>query len=357
MSRQPRGPGVRIVVVGATGNTGTSVVEALVRDPRVESVLGLARRVPRWTPSKTEWASADVTDADLTGLFAGADAVIHLAWLFRPSQRPVVTWRTNVLGSLRVFEAAAAAGVPALVHASSVGAYSPGPKDKAVDETWPTHGWPEAAYCREKAYLERALDAYEPRHPGVRVVRLRPGFLFKKESATQQRRLFAGPLVFGPMVRPGVIPLVPDVPGLRFQALHTADAADAYLEAALRPVRGAFNIAAGPVVDARLLADLLGSRPVSMPRWPLRMAVAAAWQLRLAPASPQLFDAVMRMPVMDTTRAEAELGWSPRYSAREALEEFLEGLREGGGMETPPLAPDSASGRIHEVATGVTRRP
>ena len=82
--------------------------------------------------------------------------------------------------------------MPALVYASSVGAYSPGPKDRAVDEGWPTHGWPGASYTREKAYLERVLDAFEARHPGVRVVRMRPGFIFKRESAHEQRRIFGG---------------------------------------------------------------------------------------------------------------------------------------------------------------------
>jgi UDP-glucose 4-epimerase len=36
---------MRIVIVGATGNVGTSVVGALAADPAVESVLGLARRL------------------------------------------------------------------------------------------------------------------------------------------------------------------------------------------------------------------------------------------------------------------------------------------------------------------------
>ena len=53
--------------------------------------------------------------------------------------------------------------VGAVVYASSVGAYSPSPKDRAVDEGWPTDGWPSAAYIREKAYLERVLDGVEER--------------------------------------------------------------------------------------------------------------------------------------------------------------------------------------------------
>src|SRR5690606_9993072 len=121
--------------------------------------------------------------APLGEAFAGADAVVHLAWAFQPTHDPATTWRTNVLGSMRVFDAVAAAGVPALLHASSVGAYSPGPKDHAVDESWPTHGWPDAAYCREKAYLERALDTFERDHPAPRVVRMPPALLLQPSPA------------------------------------------------------------------------------------------------------------------------------------------------------------------------------
>jgi nucleoside-diphosphate-sugar epimerase len=332
--------GLRVVVVGATGNVGTSVVEALRRHPAVASVLGLARRVPHWKPEGTRWAAADIDPggSELVHHFTGADAVVHLAWKFQPTHDPVTTWRTNVLGSIRVCEAVAEAGVPALVHASSVGTYSPGPKDSPVDESWPTHGWPQAAYCREKAYMERYLDAYELDHGTMRVVRMRPGFLFKRESASQQRRIFAGSLIPAQLMRPPFVPAVPDLPGLVFQALHTDDAAAAYVEAVVRQVRGAFNLAADPPLDAAELARVLAARPLRVPLPPLRAALSAAWRLRLVPASPDLFDAVLRLPLMDCSRARAELGWRPRYSAAEAVEEFLRGLREHAGMETAPLA-------------------
>ncbi|MEU4142465.1 SDR family oxidoreductase [Streptomyces parvulus] len=332
--------GSRIVVTGATGNVGTSVVKLLSEDPEVGSVLGLARRIPGWTPERTEWAAVDLASdrADLDAHFAGADAVVHLAWAFQPTHDPATTWRTNVLGSLRVFEAVAAAGVPALVHASSVGAYSPGPKDRAVDESWPTHGWPDAAYCREKAYLERTLDIFERDHPGIRVVRMRPAFLFKRESASEQRRIFGGRFLPGPAARPGALPFLPDVPGLRVQALHTDDAAHAYrLAVRSEDARGPYNLAAEPVVDAEVLAEMFGARPVRLPRTAARSAIAAAWGLRLLPASPHLFDAVLRLPLMDCTRARVELGWRATRSATEVLEEFLGGLREGAGADTAPM--------------------
>ncbi|MGA4838202.1 NAD-dependent epimerase/dehydratase family protein [Streptomyces sp. G45] len=330
---------LRVVVTGATGNVGTSLVRQLGEEPAVDTVVGIARRTPDWHPPKTEWVVADVAAQDrLVKHFAGADAVVHLAWRLQPARDPATTWRTNVLGSVEVFRAAAAAGVPALVHASSVGAYSPGPKDRAVDESWPTHGWPEAAYCREKAYLERALDAFEREHPAMRVVRMRPAFLFREESASQQRRLFAGRRAPGPLARPDLLPVLPDVPGLRVQALHTEDAARAYRLAVLGSARGAFNLAADPPLDAAVLAERFGARRVRLPRGAARAALAAAWGLRLVPASPQLFDAVLRLPLMDCARAGDELGWRPEHSALTAVEELLHGMRHGAGMPTPPLA-------------------
>ncbi|MFF3609344.1 NAD-dependent epimerase/dehydratase family protein [Streptomyces sp. NPDC002463] len=331
---------MKVVVTGATGNAGTSVVHALAAEPTVTDVLGLARRTPDLNVRGVRWEAADIEPggADLDRLFAGADAVVHLAWKFQPTHDPVETWRTNVLGGIRVFEACARAGIHVLVHASSVGAYSPGPSDgRPVDESWPTHGWPGAAYTREKAYLERYLDGYQLAHPDMRVVRMRPGFLFKATSASEQRRIFAGPLLPGRLVRPGLLPVLPAVTGLRFQALHTDDAADAYRRAVVRPVRGPFNLVADPVLDTAAVARLLDARAVPLPAPAVRAALAAAWQLHLVPAAPGLLDAVLRLPLLDAGRAREELGWVPTHTASEAVTAFLEGLREGIGLATPPL--------------------
>ena len=349
---------MRVVVLGATGNVGTSVVQSLAAEPEVTSVLGLARRLPDWQVPKTQWVAADMASDDLVAQLRGADVVVHLAWLIQPTHDPHLTWRVNVLGSIRVLRAVAEARVPALVYASSVGAYSPGPKDRPVDESWPTHGQPTAAYTREKAYLERLLDTFEREHPDRRVVRLRPGFIFKREAGSQQRRLGIGPLLPHRLVRPDLIPVLPDLPGLRFQALHSLDVGEAYRLAAIRPVRGAFNLAAEPVLDMSRLARLLDARTIRVPTRGVRAALAAAWHLHLVPASPQLLDAVLQLPIMDIGRARDELGWVPRHSSLEAIAEFLDGLREGAGMDTPPLSPRTAGPlRIGEFRTGVGQRP
>ena len=348
---------MRMVITGATGNVGTSVIERLTADDAVTEIVGVARRRPDWSPPRTAWVTVDVATDDLEPVLAGADAVIHLAWAFQPTHRPLSTWRNNVLGSIRVFDAVASARVPVLVYASSVGAYSPGPNGDRVDESWPTNALPTAAYGREKSYVERVLDIFERDHPDIRVVRLRPGFIFKHSSAEEQRRLFAGPLLPNGLLRPDLIPVLPDLPGLRLQALHARDVATAYHLAVTRDVRGAFNIAAEPVLDARVLAELLEARVVRLPRAVARAALSAAWRLHLAPSTPDLLDLALSLPVMDTTRATSELGWHADVDARSAVTEVLEGMRRGAGGRTPPLRPE-AGGRLRhrELRTGVGER-
>ncbi|RRQ26591.1 NAD-dependent epimerase/dehydratase family protein [Rhodococcus sp. Eu-32] len=327
-----------VLVTGATGNLGTSVVDALTRNPRVGRIIGLARRAPTLQPDRTTFVEADIAKDDLLPFFSNVDVVVHLAWQFQPTRDPAHTWSANVLGALAVFDAAARAHVPSLIYSSSVGAYAPGPKDTAVKEDWPTHGWPGAAYTREKSYLERALDAFELQHPSMRIVRIRPAFVFKPEASTEQRRLFAGPFLPPQLVRPELIPFVPKLPGLVFQAVHSADVGDAFSRAATNHAHGAFNIAAEPPVTAAVLADVLGARVVPVPVMPVRALVTLLWKLRIVPTSPDLLDAVLRLPLMDTSRARTELGWQPRHTSAEALSEFVRGVHEVRDAPTPPLS-------------------
>lgn len=348
---------MRIVVTGATGNVGTSVVAALGADPRVTEIVGLARRRPRLQSPRTTWVEADVVDAPLAELFRGADAVIHLAWLIQPSHDAARLEAVNVTGTRRVFEAAAEAGVGALVHASSSGAYSPGPGDRAVDESWPTDGTPSSFYARHKAAAERALDAVEAANPELRVVRLRPALTFKREAGSEIRRLFAGRLLPPRLVDPRLLPVLPLPAGLRVQAVHAADVAEAYrLAVTDERARGAYNVAADPVLDGAALARALGARPLRLPVRPLRAAADLTWRLRLQPTPAGWLDMGMAAPLMDSGRIRRELGWEPRHAADEALLELLAGMRESAGAPTPPLAPRTG-GRLRwrELAGRVRR--
>jgi UDP-glucose 4-epimerase len=349
---------MRVVVVGASGNVGTSLLRSLADEPAVDSILGVARRIPRQSFPKTEWRQGDITSSPLRALFQDADAVVHLAWLIQPGRDKQQLREVNVEGSARVFRAVAAAGVPVLVYASSIGAYAPGPKRRGVDESWPTTGIPSSFYARHKAEVERLLDRFEDEHPDTRVVRLRPGLIFKRDAASGIRRLFAGPFLPNFLVRPRLIPVVPDHPRLVFQAVHSYDVADAYRLALVNDeARGAYNVAADPVLDPGELARALGARRVPVPRGLLRGAAALTYRLRLQPSEPGWVDMAFAVPVMDTTRARTELGWRASRSSSEALLELLEGMREGAGLDTPPLEPGGAGPlRARELASGVGAR-
>jgi nucleoside-diphosphate-sugar epimerase len=198
------------------------------------------------------------------------------------------------------------------------------------------------------------LDVFEREHPGIRVVRVRPAFVFQRSSAAQQRRLFGGPLVPGSLLRPSLVPLVPFPAGLRMQAVHSDDVGDALrrvLEA--DDATGAFNLAADDSLDGDDVAGLFEARRLPVPPRAARAALSAAWHARAVPAPPDLYDALLRLPTMSTERATSVLGWSPAFSAADALTDMLAGLRTGQGGDTPPLRPDAGgTARWREVASG-----
>jgi UDP-glucose 4-epimerase len=349
---------MRVVITGATGNAGSALVAALAADPAIDEVVGIARRPAPPGYPLTAFAQRDVSADDLVEVFAGADAVVHLAWEIQPSRDRDRLWRTNVLGTRRVIDAVVEASVPRLVMASSIGVYSKGPKDRLVDEAWPRAGIASSTYSVHKAAVERLLDAAEVRHPRLRIIRLRPALIFQRASASEQRRLFAGPLVPGRILRRGRLPLLPDVPGLRFQAVHARDVAEAYRLAILSPTaHGAYNVAADPVLDMPMIGASRGARTVPVPRVVARRAFGAAYALRLHPSEPSWLDVGLDTPLVSSARIRGELGWSPRRSGLDTINEVIDGLADGAGGGTEPLAPDAGiRGRLAELGEGVGRR-
>ncbi len=351
---------MRIVVTGATGNVGSQLLPQLVEHPDVTAVVGIARRLPDEPADGVEWHALDVAEDDLVPALTGADVVVHLAWLLQPAHDPDEMRRVNVVGTARVLEAVARAGVPALVHASSVGAYSPGPSKSRgassprVREDHPTQGISSSTYSRHKAEAERMLDAFEAEHPERRVVRLRPGVVLQAQAASALARYFLGPFVPQALVRPALLPVVPDVDALAFQVVHAEDMARAYVLACVTPVTGAFNIATEPVLDPATLAAVLGARRVPVPAAVLRGLVDLAWRLHLVPVDPGWVDIGRRTPLLDTARARTELGWTPQHDAGQALLETVEAMGARVGGPTPVLRPRTGlSRRALEVVRGL----
>jgi nucleoside-diphosphate-sugar epimerase len=336
---------VHVLVTGASGNVGTALLRRLAEQRPEWSVTGVCRRVPPpGDPAydRVTWVPADLSRPDvddLTAALAGVDAVVHTAWLVQPSRDRSLLERTNVDGTRRVVDAATTAGVRHLVHLSSVGAYSAGPKDRAVGEDWPTGGIPSSDYSRHKAAAERLLDQIAAEAGGPVVTRVRPGLVFQRDAASEIARYFLGPLVPRKLLGRHRAPVLPVPPQATFQAVHADDLADALVRVLDARPPGAFNVAGDPVMTPRELAQVFAARWVPMPAPAVRVAAALSYRLHLQPTSPGWVDLALGVPVMSTQRVRDELGWRPAHDVRSAVAALLEGMAEGAGTVSPAMSP------------------
>ncbi len=330
---------MRVVILGATGNVGTSVVRAVRNDKSVDHVIGLARRPPNGALLGIEWRATDIARDDLTDHFQGADAVIHLAWLTQPARNESFLHQVNVAGSARVFEAVAKAGVGTLLYASSWAAYSPAATGNRVDEDWPTEGIRTSVYSRQKVEVERLLDQFETEHHFVRVVRLRPGLVLKAEAAAEIQRLFMGRLLASIAIRSSRLRAVPDISGLAFQVIHSDDLAEAYRLALLGSVTGAYNVACDLAVDGREIADHFALRRVPVNPRLARAVMSMGWQLHIQRTEPGWFDLLVGSPLLDTNRVREELGWQAQQSPLSVIRELAGSMSSQTGFGTASLQP------------------
>jgi UDP-glucose 4-epimerase len=350
---------MRLVVTGLSGNIGTALLRRLAADGGHE-IVGVCRRPPAGGEpyEHAGWVALDVAQQGarerLREIFTGADAVVHLAWGFQPSHVTAYLDRVGIAGTSAVLEAADAAGVGHLVHASSLGAYSPAPPPGAdgrpvpVDESYPTEGIGSLAYSIEKVAAERRLDEYEKSGSGrMAVTRMRPALVVQGEAGSGLLRYVLP--AFVPSSALALAKLLPLDPRLTVQTVHSADVADAIARALRHRAAGAFNLAAEPQITAQNIADALGARLVPVPRAALRGLVASTWRLGLQPLDPGWLDLAFAVPVMDSGRARRELGWTPAVDARAALAELFDGMRSGAGASSPPLRPRSAPAELRDL--------
>lgn len=352
----------RIAVTGASGNVGTSLLRALGEGDY--DVVGIARRQP--SPQdvyrNVEWHQLDVADNDaeakLGRIFRDVDCVVHLAWGFQPTRNVRYLYEVGVRGTSAVLGAADGAGVPHLVHMSSLGTYAPGRYGQRVDESWSTAGLPTSTYSRAKSAAEKLLDDYEATHTdGVGITRLRPGLIVQRGAAAGLRRY-----TLPAYINPGWLRWLPVLPldrSLTMAAIHADDVADACVRAIERRALGPFNLAAEPPLTRDDIAAALGAKPIHVPAGLLRPLLQASWRARLQPIDRGWFDMVFSAPLLNTDRAHRELGWSPRYSSLQAFGEFIDGFLHQEGMPSPVLWPRSLrTALMRDVSHGpVTTRP
>jgi nucleoside-diphosphate-sugar epimerase len=187
-----------VAVTGPTGTFGAGLVPLLQADDRVKRIVGIARRPfdpaeRGWT--KMEYRRGDVRDPSaLREAFAGADVVVHLAFLITGNASRETTWGST---STARSTSSAPPRPPAprrFVYASSVAAYGWHPDNpEPIREDWPVRPAARLFYAQEKAELEQLLGAESATTPGLALYLLRPPIVLGP-NAVGAKDLLPGPL-------------------------------------------------------------------------------------------------------------------------------------------------------------------
>src|SRR4051794_29942339 len=306
--------GLTVAITGPTGTFGGGLVPLLEADERVGRIVGVARS--EFVPAARGWTSmeyrrGDVRDPEtLREAFAGADVVVHLAFLITGKRRP-----------------GDAAGGERRRH-----------PQRSADRLF---------YARDKAETERCLLEAARAHPGTALYQVRPTIvvgpdaLGAKDLPAPLPALLAAAGRVGELLgaRRGRLPVPVPVlaPTLRLQFVHADDVGDALRRCALGDgPPGAYNLAGDGVVGLDDVLRELGAFPVPVSDRPLRAAARALAALPLPPAL-QWVEAAAQPPIVDPPRARHELGWHPRWTGLEALRDTLE--PGSAGRERPELSP------------------
>jgi nucleoside-diphosphate-sugar epimerase/putative sterol carrier protein len=293
----------------------------LIDQRKVKRIVSLDLHPPLVVSGKLDAIEADVRDPNLEAHLAGADALIHLAFIVTTKVSRELFDAVNVEGSKNVFRAAVKAGVKQIVYASSIAAYGVVPGHPIpIVETTPRVFHRDFPYAAAKYRVEEFLDALELQHPDVRVVRLRPAVLIGTR--------FQNPLakVLGRALDRGLFPATSDA---KLPIVWDEDVADAVLLAIQKEARGAFNLAARDPQSAEELARATGLRVVRPPRVALEAASRVSDALsRFGLGDP--IDPTWRengdIPmIIDAEKARRELGWAPKCdTAVDVVKRYLE---------------------------------
>src|SRR5947209_9523843 len=278
-----------VAVTGPTGTFGFGLMPLLQESPKVSRIIGIARRP--FDPAEHGWTKMDYRQGDvrdpeaLREAFAGADVVVHLAFMITGNASRATIRETNVDGTLNTFNAAAAAGAGRFVYASSVAAYGfHADNPVGMDEDWPTRPAAHLFYAQEKAELEQRLREVSADHPELQLYLLRPPIVLGPHAAGAKGGLpepvaAAGRKLLGALGR-SPVPIPMPAPEAPIQFIHEADVGQALLACALADgPPGAYNIAADDTLTAADVVQELGFRPVSLPAQALYRAAGAAAQL------------------------------------------------------------------------------
>lgn len=314
MRREP--PPRSLAITGLGTFVGLHVADRLADSSRV---VGLDLRVPRRLEGRIRSHRVDLTDPTADSRVAEilekerCEAVLHAAFFADPHPDLEYAHELEVIGSLHVMNACAAAGVRKLVVLGTAQVYGARPDNpNFLTESHELRPDAEAHALRDRAEVEGLLALYASRHPEVTVTVLRPCWVVGPTIESRVTRHFEPA---APRTLLGYDPLM--------QFLHEEDLLTAVGSALARDAPGPINLAAPGVLPLSTLLRIAGKGPRPAPHPILYRLAYLSW-LGATGDPPAAFYEYLRFPwTVDTARAQEALGFDPVYTTQEAWMSFV----------------------------------
>ena len=303
----------RILITGLSSHWGGRLAQAIERDPRVETIVGIDLEDPRHELHRTEFVRVEVDDVLLRRIIEAAaiDTVIDTRLIADPLAAPLDrAHEVNVFGTRNLVAACSGVRSPVrkLVFKSSAQYYGCEHDDPAFfGEAQPRARAPATAIERDVVAAEDVLAELAAARPEVTVTILRLA-----EPV--------GPAVGGSYSALFGLPVVPSILGFdpRCQFIHEDDVIGVLEHAARHDLPGVYNAAGDGVLALSEVVSILGKPQLPvLPPW--GTVLAAAQLRRLGLRIPvELLRQLRFGRGLDNRKLKAA-GYTYRYTSREAI--------------------------------------
>ncbi len=316
---------MHVLITGAAGCLGRVLVPLLLGDPRVTELTAHDLRPMAQRHPKLRVLCGDIRDPALGHAIAGADAVVHMAFVVIESHlrqerhNRILARAINRDGTRAVIDALSPE--TRLVHLSSASIY--GTSEVPVGESAEPRPLPGFGYAEDKVLAEQAVAAAEA--GGLRAMRLRPHIILGPHAQPFLRAVLRLP--FYPRLSHPAPPL---------QVVHEQDVAAAIVAALFSEATGPVNLACEDQMSFEAMQRYLHRFALGVS--PRIAQAAARWAFDIFGIGPDpAWSAGLDRPlVLDTTRAREVLGWRPRFprTADVLADTFRRRIPHGRGLDT-----------------------
>lgn len=308
------------LVTGVAGHWGAAVARRLLENEDFR-VIGLDVEAPQPPIEGLDYVPGDVRNPLLPELLQveGVDTICHLAFV-ESDGRSQAAFDYNVMGTMKVMGAAAAADVRSVVLKSSTMVYGARPDNSAfLDEDAPLQGTRRFGYNRDRLEIEAFVNGFRRQSPEVKVAVLRFAAIVGADAPSPFNRYLhlkapPVPLGFDPMMN----------------VVHQDDVVQALAHAVHSNYAGVCNVAAGEPLPLLQILALAGRVPIPVPHPLLHRGQRWLGMKRFRRICPLHPDYLRYRWTVDLSEMREGLAYEPQVVADQAVRDLGSELRMKG---------------------------